>query len=172
MHRLRYHRHCREGVLSPEQLSWFILLSLQAIPAVLERLEARATCSNRRSFAALITSRLAVCNGTRLTLFSEREFMNISQESRGHQICVASHKTNYSFGECPIVMSAKEYSWLRQFHTLRHSLSVFGGEIEHLFFKSGGKSNRNLRDYVYRIFDEFGLGTRDVWHIPTQYWDN
>lgn len=69
----------------------------------------------RRRFAALMTSRLAVFNGTRrspVMMFSERDFLEVTQESGGAQLCVSSHKTNYSFGECRIVMS-EEFTWLK-----------------------------------------------------------
>ena len=59
-HRAKFRKRCRDEVLSVAELSRFVELSKQAIPSVLSRLEVQATCSDRRRFAALMSSRLAI----------------------------------------------------------------------------------------------------------------
>lgn len=126
MHRAKFRKRCRDEMLSAAELSRFVELSNQAIPSVLSWLEVRATCADRRRFAALMSSRLAIFNGTQqstVTMFSERGFTEVTPESGGYQMCVSSHKTNYSFGECRIVLSEEEYTWLKRFHQIRPHLS-------------------------------------------------
>lgn len=162
-HRAKFRQRCRDEVLSAAELKRFVELSNQAIPSVLSRLEVRATCSDRRRFAALMSSRLAIFNGTRrspVTMFSESDFNEVTPEGGGYQMCVASHKTNYSFGECRIVLCQEEYTWLKRFHQIRPHLSGMTSEIELFFFTSCGQPYGNLCEYVGQIFAEFGIGSK------------
>lgn len=162
-HKAQFRRRCRDEVLSAADLNRFVELSNQSIPAVLSRLEVRATSSDRRRFAALMSSRLAIFNGTRrspVTMFSESDFTEVSLESGGYQMCVASHKTNSSFGECRIVLSQEEYTWLKQFHAIRPHLSGITPDTTLFFFTSCGKPYLNLCAFVGKIFAEFGIGSK------------
>lgn len=162
-HRAKFRKRCRDEVLSAAELSRFVELSNQAIPSVLSRLEVRATCADRRRFAALMSSRLAIFNGTRrspVTTFSEREFTEVTPESGGYQMCISSHKTNYSFGECRVVLSEQEYTWLKRFHQIRPNLSGITSDTTLFFFTSCGQPYGNLCEYVGQIFAEFGIGSK------------
>jgi hypothetical protein len=146
-HRAKFRKRCRDDVLSAAELKRFVELSNQAIPSVLSRLEVRATCSDRRRFAVLMSSRLAIFNGTRqspVTMFSESDFAEVTPESGGYQMCVASHKTNYSFGECRIVIWEEEYTWLKRFHQIRPHLTEMTSDTEVFFFTFCGQPYGNL----------------------------
>ncbi|KAM9463326.1 uncharacterized protein ACWYII_009071 [Salvelinus alpinus] len=162
-HKAQFRRRCRDEVLSAADLNRFVELSNRSIPDVLSRLEVRATSSDRRRFAALMSSRLAIFNGTRrspVTMFSESDFTEVSLESGVYQMCVASHKTNSSFGECRIVLSQEEYTWLKQFHEIRPHLSGITPDTTLFFFTSCGKPYLNLCAFVGKIFAEFGIGSK------------
>ncbi|XP_031674270.1 uncharacterized protein LOC116366152 [Oncorhynchus kisutch] len=162
-HRAKFRQRCRDEVLSAAELKRFVELSNRAIPSVLSRLEERATCSDRRRFAALMSSRLAIFNGTRrspVTMFSVTDFSEITPEGGGYQMSIASHKTNYSFGECRIVLCQEEYTWLQRFHKIRPHLSGLTSDTELFFFTSCGQPYGNLCEYVGQIFEEFGIGSK------------
>ena len=162
-HMAQFRRRCRDEVLSAAELKQFLDHSNASIPSVLSRLEVRATSSDRRRFAALMSSRLAIFNGTRrapVTMFGESDFNEITRESGVYQMTVASHKTNYSFGECRIVISDEEYTWLQRFHRIRPHLSGMTPETTLFFFTCCGKPYGNLCDFVGKIFAELGIGRK------------